>query len=72
MLQIFRMILPEEDFGSQLQHMIPYQTNYPFKMALHSTMTFEGLKWLLFNTMGANLEVKLSRGKLLNDLDRVK
>ena len=51
------MVLPEDDFGTQLQHMIAFQTDYPFNMSLLSSMTLDGLKLLLSNTMGIELRV---------------
>ena len=57
-LHNFRLLLPEEDFGTQLQHMISFHTKYPFGMYLTSAMQFQALKLLLSNTMGVQLEVK--------------
>ena len=57
-ITISRMLLPEEDFGSQLQHMLSFHTEYPFEISSKSEMQYEGLKLLLANTLGANLEVR--------------
>ena len=51
------MLLPEDNFGNQLQHMISFQTAYPFDMQLDSSMQLEGLKLLFSNIMDVNIEV---------------
>ena len=54
----FRLLLPEDDFGTQLQHMTSFHTGYPFPMHINSSMQFNSSKLLLANTMNVNLEVR--------------
>ena len=55
------MLLPEKDFGTQFQYMTALDTTY---MKVEPGIQFDGIKTLIKNAFGTELEVEESIGGL--------
>ena len=49
------MLLPEENFGTQFQHMTPYDTTF---MKMNPGIHLDGIKALFKNVFGSEVQVK--------------